>query len=69
MKKRIDASIDARIRRGALYVVVLLAVALLVFFRPAAQSTTSHPAAIREADTRMFGSTFLERPGNILQHK
>src|ERR1043166_6985788 len=53
MKKRIDASIDAHVRRGAFYVVVLLAVTLLALFRPAAQPTAPHPAAA--------GLTFAER--------
>src|SRR5881296_454585 len=41
MKKRIDASINAHVRGGAFYVVVLLAVTLLPLFRPAAEPTTS----------------------------
>ena len=41
MKKRIDASTNAHVRRGAFYVVVLLAVTLLPLFRPAAEPTTS----------------------------
>src|ERR1043166_2280788 len=53
MKKRIDASINAHVRRGAFYVIVLLTVTLLALFRPAAQPTASHPAAA--------GLTFAER--------
>src|SRR5437879_744672 len=41
MKERIDASINAHVRRGPFYVVMLLAVTLLVLFRPAAQPTAS----------------------------
>ena len=53
MKKRIDASINAHVRRGAFYVIVLLTVTLLALFQPAAQPTAFHPAAA--------GLTFAER--------
>src|ERR1043166_5701673 len=53
MKKRINASINAHVRRGAFYAVMLLTVTLLALFQPAAQPIVSHPAAA--------GLTFAER--------